>query len=150
MLITYLILQLIGIVLVIFSSICESVMDTLQFHYERSVFLKKQNQKFWNPNISWKNKYKKDLKTPKFIGSTTIFVFTTDAWHLYKFFRNLLIFIGLPLIAFTAINVFNLILAIFLARVLFGLFFTHYLYKYSNKPGLLQIFKQYIKNFVKK
>ena len=38
--------------------------------------------------MSWKNKYKEDEKTPKFFGSTTFFVFLTDAWHLFKFVKN--------------------------------------------------------------
>ena len=66
-------------------------MDTLQFHYSQSVFKKSENQLFWNPDLSWENKYKRDGEgslirplTPKFFGSTTFLVFATDAWHLLK------------------------------------------------------------------
>lgn len=46
--------------------------------------MKKQN--WWNPNISWKNKYKNNDPTqgPKFFGSTTFLVWLTDAWHFSK------------------------------------------------------------------
>jgi hypothetical protein len=131
--ITYLLLQLLGIVLVILASISEAIMDTLMFHYDRSIFIEKQNQQFWNPKESWKNKYKEDLVTPKFLGSTTLFVFLTDAWHKYKFNRNTLLFISLPLIGYLSISILHLILSVIIARVAFGIFFTYYHYKYSNK-----------------
>ena len=60
-----------------------AIMDTLMFHYHISVF-KRFKAIFWNPEISWKNKYKDDLKTPKFLFSTTMLVWVTDAWHLFK------------------------------------------------------------------
>lgn len=64
------------------------IMDTLQFHYSSSIFSKKSKQSFWDPSISWRNKYKNQdpNQGPRFPGSTTIFVFTTDAWHLFKAF----------------------------------------------------------------
>ena len=63
-----------------------SVMDTLAHHYSSSKFSDKTNQLWWNPSISWRNKYKDGdpKKGPKFFGSTTFLVFTTDAWHFYK------------------------------------------------------------------
>jgi hypothetical protein len=116
------IIFIIGLLLLIFASISEAIMDKIQFHYEKSIFNnEKYKQSFWNPNQSWVNKWKKDLKTEKFLGSSTIFVFTTDAWHLFKFFRNTSLFIGLPLIALGPLNI---VLSVILARVLFGLIFT--------------------------
>jgi|TARA_S200002703_G_scaffold19873_1_gene16133 hypothetical protein len=74
------------------SGICESIMDKLNFHYGCSIFGRNKKtfpELFWNSEVSWKNKYKcGDIGTPKFLGSTTIFVFCTDGWHLFKFFRN--------------------------------------------------------------
>jgi len=67
-------------------------MDKLNFHYGCSIFGRNKKtfpELFWNSEVSWKNKYKcGDIGTPKFLGSTTIFVFCTDGWHLFKFFRN--------------------------------------------------------------
>ena len=70
----------------IIAAISNAIMDKLAHHYKRSIFAKRKNQAWWDPNISWKNKYKNlDPKQgPKFWGATTIFVFTTDAWHFFK------------------------------------------------------------------
>jgi hypothetical protein len=76
-------------------------MWTLQFHFNNSVF-SKLNPHFWNPNISWSNKWKliygqiaitnKGKEIPKFWGSSTFFVALTDAFHLFQFiFLNSLI-----------------------------------------------------------
>jgi hypothetical protein len=100
-------------------------MDKLQFHYHKCIFKfnpDKYNQLFWDASISWKNKYKENSMTePKFYGSTTMFVFTTDAWHLFKFLRNIFLFIGLPLIAIGPLNIF---ISIILARVIYGFIFN--------------------------
>ncbi len=122
------VLGIIGILLVILASYAEAVMDKINFHFDRSVFKEKKNQIFWNPQESWKNKWKEDLKTEKFLGSSTIFVFTTDAWHLYKFIRNTSLFIGLPLLYFLQFNLgvpLDLIISVSIARFLYGIVFTY-------------------------
>ena len=81
---------------VLMSSMAEAVMDKVQFHWYKSIFSvnpRRYNENFWNPYFSWKNKYSNvETKKPKFPGSTTIFVFLTDAWHLFKFVKNTSIF----------------------------------------------------------
>ena len=71
------------------AGLCNGVMDSLQFHYPATVFsnAKRFDQAFWNPAESWKNKYRnRDVKQGEaFRGSSTVFVFVTDAWHLIKF-----------------------------------------------------------------
>ena len=115
---------ILGLIFISLSAISESIMDKIQFHYDKSIFSnEKYNQLFWNPVESWKNKWKDDLKTEKFLGSSTIFVFTTDAWHLFKFFKNTFLFIGLPLLSIGGVN---LILSVIIARILYGLIFTLY------------------------
>jgi Sec-independent protein secretion pathway component TatC len=78
---------IIAIVLVFIAGMSNGYMDTLQFHYMKSIFKDMKNQRFFNPRNSWKNKYKwgNPKKGPKFFGSTTFLVFTTDAWHLFQF-----------------------------------------------------------------
>jgi len=111
-----------SVILIIISGVSEAIMDKLNFHFDKSIFSNiKYKQIFWNPIESWKNKWKEDLKTEKFIGSSTLFVFTTDAWHLFKFFRNTSLFIGLGLIAFTT---YNPIIMVIIARIIYGLSFT--------------------------
>ena len=70
------------------AAICNAGMDIIAHKYHQSIFVK-WNQHFWNPNASWTNKYKsKTSREPKFFGSTTFLVFTTDAWHLFQFLSN--------------------------------------------------------------
>jgi hypothetical protein len=116
-------LTILGLLFVAAASVSEAIMDKIQFHYDISIFSQyKYKQTFWNPNLSWVNKWKdSSAKQEKFLGSSTIFVFTTDAWHLFKFFRNTFLFIGLPLLSFGSMNV---ILAAILARIIYGLIFT--------------------------
>jgi hypothetical protein len=115
-------LSILSFLLIIFSGVSEAIMDKLNFHFEKSIFSnEKYKQIFWNPIESWKNKWKEDLKTERFLGSSTIFVFTTDAWHLFKFFRNTSLFIGLGLLGFIS---YNPIIMVIIARVLYGLSFT--------------------------
>lgn len=80
----------------LFAAICNAVMDVLAFKYKRSIF-KNMNPNFWNPSISWRNKYKDndERKGPAFLGSTTFLVFTTDAWHLFQFLSNSFIILGI-------------------------------------------------------
>ena len=51
------------------------------------------NPQFWNPEISWTNKYKNGdpLQGAKFPGSTTIFVGTTDGYHAMLSSRDIMI-----------------------------------------------------------
>lgn len=78
----------------LFVGIFQAVMDTLDFHYGSSVFARLKNQQYWDQDISWKNKYAKAdgnevwINKPRFWGSTTVFVWLTDGWHLIEVFRN--------------------------------------------------------------
>ena len=115
----------IGILLIVSGS-CKGVMDTIQFHYDISIFNNvNHKQVFWDPKLSWRNKYKKNSRSPKFWGSTTIFVFVTDAWHLFQFLTYTLIFVslGIALLVPNTISMWILLL-LTLYRVLFGLGFT--------------------------
>ncbi len=118
--------------LIIAAAACEAIMDKLQFHYDKSIFNNpKYKQEFWNPTLSWVNKWKDSSgREERFVGSSTIFVFTTDAWHLFKFFRTTALFIALPLLCFS----FNhLIIEMIMARVAYGLTFTLYFDKILKK-----------------
>ena len=74
------------ILFLIISSISKSIMDILSFHYYDSIFSKIKNGKWWNPEISWKNKWKNDDPTQgeRFVGSSTFLVWVTDAWHFFQ------------------------------------------------------------------
>ncbi len=69
---------MITILLVMIAGVFKAIMDVLQFHYRNSIF-SNWNTNWWNPAISYKNKYKKGTLKPKFFGSTTFLVWITDA-----------------------------------------------------------------------
>lgn len=115
--------------LIIIASIAKSIQDKIQFHYHKSVFKKLNN--FWNPEYSWKNKYKEGNpdKGPKFPGSTTIFIALTDAWHLFGLIRNFSLIL-IPTII-TENLWFLLLYPIFI--IIFHLFFHKILNKNNSK-----------------
>ena len=90
-------MEYIGFLCFILAGMSEGVMDTLQFHYSISIFYNFKNKLFWNPQISWQNKYKNGDPTdgPKFLFSTNLLVGLTDGWHLFKFLRTFFIFAGI-------------------------------------------------------
>lgn len=51
---------------------CNAVMDTLQFHFHRSIF-SHLDPLFWDPSVSW--------RAAKFFPWTR---YRVDAWHLFK------------------------------------------------------------------
>ena len=77
----------------------KAVMDTLNFHFCCCIFTKWTGHRWVDPGISWTNKYKGgDARNgPKFLGSTTVFVFVTDLWH-FSDFIFLRFFFAVPII----------------------------------------------------
>lgn len=66
---------------------CDGVSQTLYSHYYTfETKFPEANQQYWNPYQSWTSKYKNGdpAQSPKFIGSTTVFVSMTDAFHLLR------------------------------------------------------------------
>ena len=65
------------------------VMDLIQFHFDKSIFSKK-DRLYWDPSASWANKWKwvdvngKQVRKEKFWGSSRWFVRFTDGWHRMK------------------------------------------------------------------
>ena len=110
----------------ILASVCNAVMDVLAFKYRKSIF-SKLNPKFWNPNKSYKNKYKNndEKNGPAFFGSTTFLVFTTDAWHLFQFLSNSLIVLSIILVCnyFFNFSWWNNIIIFICLKLLWGVFF---------------------------
>lgn len=76
------------------SGMLDGTIESINYHYDNG--FKPQaadaNDQFWNPELSWKNKYKNGdpSQGPKFFGSTSAFVFTTDAYHALRTSRNVL------------------------------------------------------------
>ena len=70
------------------SGMLDGTIESINYHYDRGFKRRFSNagDQFWNPALSWKNKYKNYDFTqgPKFTGSTTVFVCATDAYHLMR------------------------------------------------------------------
>jgi hypothetical protein len=117
---------ILGLICFTLMGISEAVMDTLQFHFYKSIFSEFKKQLFWYPPISCKNKYKNgDPKQgPKFPFSTTLFVGLTDGWHFFKLLRNLFLFVGILLLVLSLNGFWVSLLWVSVSRVLFGIFFT--------------------------
>lgn len=69
------------------AGLSDGLNQTLSFHYPK---FKNQfpnaNDQYWNPEISWVNKYENYPvdQSPAFLGAKTIFVFATDAYHMTR------------------------------------------------------------------
>lgn len=70
------------------SGMLDGTIESMNYHYESGFQARfpKINNQFWNPALSWKNKYKNGIPSegPKFKGSTNIFVCTTDGYHMLR------------------------------------------------------------------
>jgi len=121
--------------LIILSSFFKALMDSLQFHYHRiRIGFMVKNPNYWNPLLSWENKYKWAKGRSKFIGwlIQNPFVFITDGWHLTQFlFLNSLM---LSVIFFNPIfnNPLLVVIDFVVYRFAFGLVFTLF-YNYILK-----------------
>jgi len=114
-----------GLFLILISGASEGIMDSIQFHFERTPFYKFKNQKFWNPGISWRNKWKNGdpSQGERFRFSSTFLVSLTDAWHLFKMLRNIGIFISIPLISYQSESPLQVILFALCLRIVYGIGF---------------------------
>ena len=74
---------MISILFLFLAGIMNAVMDTLQFRYSVSIFSSYAWRWWADPRVSWMNKWKdgKREKGEAFLGSSTVFVWTTDLWH---------------------------------------------------------------------
>lgn len=133
---------LICLFLLALAGAANGVMDTLQFHYSASVFprgedetLLGRDRQFWDPDQSWRNKYREwpHDKRPAFVGATTYFVFLTDGWHLAQMIMLTAFQLGLllPLGWRYRWRWWHLVLGLLVAKVVFGgafqLLYSHWL-----------------------
>ena len=76
------------------AGLADGARDTLSFRYSQSIFpqgpgerLLGGGEQFWNPALSWRNKWKNGdpAQGERYPGSSTALVFLTDGWHLLQF-----------------------------------------------------------------
>lgn len=84
--------------LVVLSALSKAVMDSISHGFSSSVF-SNLNPNFWDPKVSWRNKYRFNNYFLRLLFST-IFVMFTDAWHLFQFFayKSIILAVGLSTI----------------------------------------------------
>ena len=89
---------MVTLVLIILAGMFNALYETLYTFFKYSIF-KNLNPLWWNPLQSWKFKWYQPMQPPekkwyyfgfypkyreRFPYSSTILVWTTDAWHLFK------------------------------------------------------------------
>ena len=88
---------MLAIILSVFFYSCsgamDAIMDTLKDHFSVSVF-SKLNQQYWNPAVSWKNKYVNGDPTQGHVTFDFLGIklplpdALSDAWHTAKLIRE--------------------------------------------------------------
>ncbi len=81
-----------SLVLFLLAAICDAIRDKITHHYNKSIF-KKFKEKWWNPKISWRNKYVDgDLKKGfRYKFPLSFLNNFTDAWHTFKVIEIMLL-----------------------------------------------------------
>lgn len=119
----------------ILAGLADGTRDVLSFRYSRSVFPQGAGEQvlgagevFWNPAISWRNKWKNGdpAQGERFWGSSTFLVWTTDAWHLLQFIMltAFQLAIALPVIRLLQLRWWWVLIAIIPLKLAFSLGFT--------------------------
>lgn len=108
---------MISFTLILIAAICKAVSDTLADHYGHSIF----RGSWWDKSTSWRNKWKNGdpANGEAFPGSSTVLVFTTDAWHLFNMVQYTAFFLAVVLYQ----PVFSWWVDFLIGRVAFGLVF---------------------------
>lgn len=133
--------MILNIIIILIASTADAIMDTISSHYPISVFAKVSDWKFlkkfkycnkvklyqWlNPYYSWKNKWKNGdkLQGERFLGSSTIFVLFTDAWHLFQSIQLNLFFVFAWFAYNPELTKLQNLYCFIVYRIIYGLWFT--------------------------
>lgn len=74
---------MISLVLLFIAALCNALMDTLSHHWYKFRWRHKVTGQWWNPELSWKNKYMQcglDVRYKWYYK----FVWFSDAFHFFK------------------------------------------------------------------
>ena len=135
--------MILSLIFLSIASACNSVIDTLQHHFWRSIFddKKRFKREFWDATLSWSNKYNDDgsLRKIKILKWKINYpVQITDAFHLFK--TIMIIFIVLAIVfhfALTKLTIKNCLIEILLYGVCwnatFSLFYNRILIKKNER-----------------
>jgi hypothetical protein len=118
------------IIFLILAAFCNAVMDVLSTRYYVSIFGNFKNKKFWDWNISWRNKWQWGDKAngEKFFLSSSMLSFMTDGWHLAK--ALMIVFISSAIVCYKPLfGLIDLILFNCIWGITFELFYSKLLIK---------------------
>ena len=109
-------------IFILFAVLCNAGMDSLR-HSFRTSFAKNLDENFWNPVLSWRNKY---IDCQQHLGRRKIWFIVipaafTDGWHLLKMFMLGFMFIAMSL-SVTGTLLTDLYLFIFYQAIWNGIF----------------------------
>jgi len=90
---------MLSLIFVALAAMCFSIMDVLANHYPRSVF-KDENASWWNPKVSYKNRY---VDWDKGIRSERLLNVFSDAWRTFKFLTIGFFFLAVLAMNFTSL-----------------------------------------------
>ncbi len=113
-------------------------MDVVSFHYEQSTFKLKNKPQYYDPILSWTNKYNlPSNERKKWFGLIPIPVFLTDFWHREK--ALMLACLVLAVVTYepifnTSNHIINALIDFLIVRFAFGITFNMY-YKWLYKLG---------------
>lgn len=122
---------MISLLILIPAAIFKACQDKILFHFYTSVFSQLKNQFFWDSKLSWYNKYKNNdpKQGEKFLGSSGVFVFVTDGFHLTQMLFLTSMFLAIilykPMINWWV----DFIIMRFLFGAIFEIFFKYLLEK---------------------
>jgi hypothetical protein len=118
-----------SIIFIVLAAICNAVMDKITHHWDRSIFKQLKNSVWWNPSISWKNKYvNRDYKNP--IKKIIFGLFDkpfTDAWHTFK--SLMIVFLCLAICTYKFYSYFDFIILGTIWNLTFNLLYNKVLKK---------------------
>lgn len=94
-------LLIIAAALILLSGAAYGLKETVTHHYPAfAARFPDANRQWWDAAVSHTNKYRDGIKAhgPKFIGSETVLVWLTDAYHLFSELDRLLSRLGVALL----------------------------------------------------
>jgi hypothetical protein len=84
------------LLLILIIALINSAMDKIRFRYELTIFSRLGADWWFDPSVSWKNKYR---WKPTWLFKTVL-VWVTDLWHLLKFIMLNLIFVWIIVLTY--------------------------------------------------
>lgn len=105
----------------VFQGVSEAIMDTLNFHYENSIF-RKLNPQFWDIRISYENKNKPKNKIIRTLTRTVLVGFT-DFWHFFKMLKTFFQLIILIFVYIYSTNICMYIVLLITTTIISKIFF---------------------------